>query len=97
MFTKLRKMISAALDDSRFVVQIENGDVRVTKGKVPDSFLREVRDFSKEEKLTSGILRGKRQDTFIRLVFSADIPAFLHQKLRNIWHAHEPNFQTDAP
>ena len=97
MFAKLRRLISVILDDSRFVIQIVDGNVHVAKGKVPDAFLRELRDFLKEEAVLTGTLRGKRQETYIRLVFSPEIPSHLHQKLRNIWHSHEPNFQTDSP
>ena len=97
MFAKLRRSISAILDDSRFVIQIVDGNVHVARGKVPNAFLRELRDFLKEEAVLTGTLRGKRQETYIRLVFSPEIPSHLHQKLRNIWHSHEPNFQMDSP
>lgn len=96
MFAKIRKLIADALDDSRFVIRIAEGNVVLAKGKVPKSFLRELRSFVKEEKLTVGTLRGKLRETYIRLVFSREIPEFLHQRIRNIWHIHEPQIRTDA-
>jgi hypothetical protein len=97
MFARLRKFMSEAFDDSRFIIQIANGRVQVTKGKVPSGFLADLAEFVGGSKLAAGVLRGTKQETYIRLVFSPDIPPELHQRLRNIWHFHEPNFQTDVP
>jgi hypothetical protein len=97
MFSKLRKLISDALDDSRFVIQLADGRIRLTRGKVPPPFLSDLREFVAASGLTSGVIRGKMQDTYVRLVFSPDIPAEAHQRLRNIWHFHEPAFRTDIP
>ncbi len=95
MLTRLLKLISDALDDSCFVIQVVDGSVRLTKGKAPDAFLRDLSGICKEENLTSGALRGKRQWTYVRLAISPEIPGHLQQRLRNIWHFHEPSFRTD--
>jgi hypothetical protein len=97
MLAKLRQFFSATFDSSVFVVRLANGQVQLTKGRVPPRFLAELREFVGSEKLVSGVIRGQRQETYVRLVFSREIPPEIHQKLRNIWHAYEPSFQTDSP
>ena len=97
MFLKLRKLISDAFDDSRFIIQISSSRVKITKGKVSPRFLADIAEFVASHALVSGVIRGKRQDTYIRIIFSSEIPTRFHQQLRNIWHVHEPNFQSDTP
>jgi hypothetical protein len=97
MFSKLREFLSDAFDGSCFVIRIASGELRVSKGHVPAGFLGELREVIGAEKLERGVIRGERRETYVRLGFSREIPEALHQRLRNLWHVHEPNFQTDGP
>ena len=92
MFSKLRAFFSEAFDTNRFVIRIVEGRTQLTKGQVPQLFLSDLQDFVTESAMTTGIIRGQQRETYVRLVFSPDIPPAAHQKLRNIWHAHEPLF-----
>jgi len=96
MIRKLLSALSHAFDDSLFVVRIEKGRVSLTKGRIPPRFLSEVAEFAKSVGLRRGVIRGRREKTYTRIVFSKDIPSVVHQRLRNIWHVHEPAFRTNS-
>jgi hypothetical protein len=97
MLAKLCRLISDALDGSCFVIRLVAGEAEVSKGRVPAAFLAELRELVAREKLVSGVVRGQRQETYVRLVFSREIPPEMHQRLRNLWHVYEPMFRTSAP
>jgi hypothetical protein len=68
-----------------FVVGIQDGEVRVRRGKVTAAFLDEVRRVCSEHGVRRGWLGGVRQARRIRLDFSASLPLGCRQQLRNVW------------
>jgi hypothetical protein len=68
-----------------FVVRIETGGPRVTKGKVTAAFLDEIAQTCIELGVYSGWVAGVRRGRHIRLAFSRHIPPACRQRLRNLW------------
>lgn len=68
-----------------FVVRIEGGTARVSKGKVTPAFLAEIGracdEFGTARGWVGGVQRGKR----VALAFSRNIPHPCRQRLRNLW------------
>ena len=93
MFSKIFASVAQALDTSVFVVEFREGKAYLERGRVPPKFLSDLNEFVSEVGLRTGTIRGKRQETFTRLVFSPDVGTHLHQRLRNIWHIHEPTLR----
>jgi Protein of unknown function (DUF3634) len=71
-----------------FVVRIESGKPRVSRGKVTAGFLHQVGEICGSAGVAcgwmGGVLRGKR----IALLFSRSIPPSCRQRLRNQWLLH---------
>lgn len=67
-----------------FIVKIDRGELRVTKGKVQADFL-DIREVCREHGVTSGWIGGVKQGKAIALRFSRNIPPGCQQRLRNIW------------
>lgn len=68
-----------------FVVRVENGAPRATKGTVTRAFLEEVRSICEAFEIRSGRVRGVVRDGRIRLEFSSAFPPPSQQRLRNWW------------
>ncbi len=81
MFRRLLSFLS----DTLWVIQIRDGSVEVTKGKIPHRFVMECREELEGEGVTEGEIRGVRRSGYTGLEFSKNIPSQLHQRLRNIW------------
>lgn len=77
-----------ALDGSAFVIRIIEGRVELSKGQVSPRFMSDLGEFVVSEGLCSGVIRGQKQSTHVRLEFSPDISVELHQRLRNLWPLH---------
>ena len=71
-----------------FEVVFERGAVRVRRGRVRKGFVEDCTEIARTHRLESGWIRGRKQGREITLEFSRDIPAALHQRLRNAWHFH---------
>jgi hypothetical protein len=71
-----------------FVVRIESGKPRLSRGKVTAGFLHQVSEMCDSAGVArgwvGGVLRGKR----IALLFSRSIPPPCRQQLRNQWLLH---------
>jgi len=93
MLGKIVSAVLLALDSSLFIIRIENGRAQPLKGRVPRGFLSDLNEAVAEMHLQNGVIKARRQATHIRINFSKDIPAGLHQRLRNIWHIHELGFR----
>jgi len=96
MFSKIRQLFSNAVDGSRFILRIDGGRLLVSKGRLPSAFLSDLSEYIASSGLVSGVIRGHGDGTRTRLVFSSDIPAEAHQRVRNIWHFHESSLRIDA-
>lgn len=68
-----------------FVVTIENGIPRVTRGKVTVAFLQQLGQACAEMGLSHGWIGGVYRGRYITLVFSRSIPSHLQQRFRNLW------------
>jgi hypothetical protein len=69
----------------QFIVKIDQGEPRVTKGKVLAEFLDNIREVCREQGIMSGWVGGVKQGKAIALRFSRSIPPGCQQRLRNIW------------
>jgi hypothetical protein len=78
----------AAVSRYSFVVRIDGGAVRTTRGKVPAPFLREVGEVCRECDIHSGVIYGQRRPRGVQLSFSRHIPAACQQRLRNLWTSY---------
>ena len=66
-------------------MKIDQGEPRVTRGKVHAEFLDNIRAICREYSLTAGWIGGVEQGKSIALRFSRSIPPGCQQRLRNIW------------
>jgi hypothetical protein len=69
----------------QFMIQINGGELRVTKGKVPADFLDHVREVCREFDINAGWVGGVKRGKGIALKFSRDVPPPCQQRLRNVW------------
>jgi hypothetical protein len=69
-----------------FVVRIEQGRPRVSRGKVTQAFLEEVRLACERHQVKGGTVTGVAQAQRIALGFSGGVPEPCRQQLRNIWN-----------
>ncbi|WP_432459978.1 MULTISPECIES: DUF3634 family protein [unclassified Agarivorans] len=74
------KAISAA-----FVIKIDGIRVEVTKGRVPEYFIREIKLLQGNSGAINGKLYGMRRGRQINLECSSSIPDNILQRLRNVW------------
>jgi hypothetical protein len=69
----------------RFVVTVDRGEPRVTRGKVNADFLSNIGETCRDYGIDSGWIGGVMQGKSIALRFSRNIPYACQQRLRNIW------------
>src|SRR5262245_23441004 len=69
------------------VVRIRDGVARVTRGKAPATFVREVEQVCGAT-VSRGWVGGARKGQRVVLAFSRSIPESCRQQLRNLWHLH---------
>jgi hypothetical protein len=72
----------------RFMVSIEGGIARSTRGLVTPVFLRAVSDLCGREGVSHGWIGGVQRGGRTHLVFSRHIPPSCQQQLRNVWQLH---------
>lgn len=70
-----------------FIIRIEAGVLRVTKGKLTVAFLDEIADACRQANVADGWIGGVQVGRRESLRFSKSIPPGLRQRLRNIWNA----------
>jgi hypothetical protein len=68
-----------------FVVKIESGVPRATRGKVAANFLQTLAEACQRNNINHGWIGGVRKGKRIALVFSAAIPKNCQQQIRNEW------------
>jgi hypothetical protein len=68
-----------------FLVKIEDGDLRVTRGKVSANFLAEMDEAVTRNGVRHGWVGGVRRGQKICLAFSRSIPPGCQQQIRNLW------------
>ena len=88
MFHRLYAFIQQLLSDSVFAVEIRHGHIRTVRGKTPRGFVSDLREVVRLGGFGSGVIRGKQRHGQVSLVFSGEIPDYLHQRMRNIWELH---------
>jgi hypothetical protein len=66
-------------------IRIEKGRPRVTRGRVPPSFLEEVAAIVEREQIDSGWIGSTLSGNPPRLTFSKSIPEWVRQQIRNVW------------
>lgn len=66
---------------SPLVLVIREGKVSLAKGRLPGAAIREIQDILAEAAVASGTIHA---DGTRRFHFSRQIPAELHQSLRNV-------------
>ena len=69
----------------QFMITLDGGQPRVTKGKVHADLLANIRAVCGEYKIAAGWIGGVRQGKQVALRFSRNIPPACQQRLRNIW------------
>ena len=70
------------------VLKIENGKVRVIKGKVPRGFIEDCERLISENNLRRGTIRAVKISGRVSLRFSYSIPKRHHQQFRNAYRFH---------
>jgi len=68
-----------------FVVRVEQGVPRVTKGTVTRAFRQQIAETCGRHGVRKGVIRGVANQGRITLAFSTGIPTACRQQLRNIW------------
>ena len=70
------------------LLSLDDGRLRVVRGKSTTAFLEAAQDICAEFGLTRGEIRGIRRSRHLTLAFSTSIPPEAQQRLRNVWQLH---------
>jgi hypothetical protein len=76
---------SVARPRPAFVIKIESGTPRVSRGTVTQAFVGEVAEVCRRHGVQHGTVTGIVNDRRIALAFSGDISRAAGQQLRNLW------------
>jgi hypothetical protein len=68
-----------------FMVRIQNGLVRLAKGKLTRVSLEEIEQVCREGQIARGWIGGRKRGRRVVLAFSRTIPSSYQQRLRNLW------------
>jgi hypothetical protein len=71
-----------------FVVRIDNGLPRVTRGKLTTAFLEALGRACSDTGVSHGWIGGVHRGRRVTLAFSRSIPVACQQRLRNLWALH---------
>ncbi len=71
-----------------FLLSLEQGRLRLVRGKVTPAFLEEAQSLLAEAGVAGGEIRGHTRGRNVALAFSASIPPEIQQRLRNVWLLH---------
>jgi hypothetical protein len=71
-----------------FLLRIDAGRVRLTRGKVTDAFLADVGEVCRDLGVTAGWVGGVRRGRRVVLAFSWRLTPAFRQRLRNLWTLH---------
>src|SRR5262245_26567301 len=67
-----------------FLLRIHDGQVRVSRGRVPPRLLQEIGDVVRDPMVARGTLRGVSEDGRVRLYPDAPLSEAQKQQLRNV-------------
>jgi hypothetical protein len=70
------------------VIEIVDGKLSVTRGKVAARVLSDIEQLCAEYRIQSGTIRVFNGKSPTLLRFSTHIPAAHHQRIRNVWNSH---------
>ena len=68
-----------------FILAINQGKVRLLRGEVPPGFVRELREIIKGQGVRTGFVLASKKGDRRMLKISKEIPASIHQRIRNVW------------
>ncbi|MCZ6795116.1 MAG: DUF3634 family protein [Planctomycetota bacterium] len=72
--------------DPSFILEIRDGRLEVSRGKVARRFLQECRRLVDAHGIADGTIRGFGDAEHVSLEFSREIPEAHHQRFRNVFH-----------
>ena len=75
----------AAQSRYEFIITIDGGVARTTRGKVTANFFRQVAEACRRNGVERGWVGGVRKGKRIALVFSGHFPKNCQQQIRNEW------------
>jgi hypothetical protein len=70
------------------LLALEEGRLRLVRGKSTAAFLEAAQSICSEFGLVHGEIRGDRRGNGVRFAFSTSIPPEVQQRLRNVWQLH---------
>ncbi|BEU04502.1 hypothetical protein OAG1_33020 [Agarivorans sp. OAG1] len=70
---------------AQFVIKVDGIRVEVSKGQVPEYFIREIKLVQRSAQAIKGKIYGMRRGRQINLECSKEIPEHILQRLRNVW------------
>ena len=88
MLARFFSWLGRLIDPPLFVVEIEEGVARASKGSPSPGFLSDCSDVAKTFEIKRGRLFGHRSGGGISLRFSPEIPEDSHQRFRNVLGFH---------
>src|SRR5262245_2668419 len=71
-----------------FVVRIQAGEARVSRGKITPAFVQHISEACARNGVARGWVGGVQRGRRIVLSFSRGIPEPCRQQLRNLWALH---------
>ncbi|GDY25021.1 MULTISPECIES: DUF3634 family protein [unclassified Agarivorans] len=70
---------------AEFVIKVDGIRVEVTKGRVPEYFLHEIKLVQRTSQAVTGKIYGMKRGRQVTLECSKSIPENVLQRLRNVW------------
>ena len=70
------------------LLALEEGRLRVVRGKSTTAFLEAAQAICTEFGIVQGEIRGYRRGSGVTFAFSPSIPPEVRQRLRNVWQVH---------
>lgn len=71
-----------------FVIELQAGAARLTKGSVPASWTSDCGEIAAEFGIVHGYVEGVRSPWGVGLRFSPGVPKECHQRFRNVFATH---------
>jgi hypothetical protein len=71
-----------------FVIDVQDGQARLRKGKATFLFVREVEEIFRDQAVESGSVRGLAAGKGVVLRFSRQVPESCRQRIRNLSQVH---------
>ena len=68
-----------------FEISVQQGKAHVVSGRPPVEFVRDLEQLCADRRITSVNVPGMSRGGGVRLEFSPETPAELHQRIGNLW------------